>query len=449
VSRTLEVLGFGVAILLLVGIALAILSMGAISVAAWAVGSNTAKPLREWQADRRKQAERDGLANAKPLISTSWVLALLSLVVVGAFAIVLYATQFSRSRGIAVASVGAAVAAGALMAGTLVGFLFGVPRSVAADIPPGSVAEGSANAATAGGDRGGYRANTNLEQISDWLTKILVGVGLTQLIRIPDGLAWVAHRLGPALAGGTDAESQAQANVFGVAVALYFLQCGFLYGYIWSRVNLGAAFRNADVAALGRRVARQIVQTFEKQNEIDAVALNLANRQLDPAPGAPEVQPEELLEAVRAASPPVKVQIFEQARRLREASWRTDPGKVLRTIPVFKALVESAPDRFHRNHAQLGYALKDQPTKNWADAERALSNAIRIRGDAATSGYPLYEFNRALCRIQLDPAFAAGKPSTPEHRARIEEDLKVAGRYEHTVKLLENPPFTDWRKLNP
>jgi len=31
----------------------------------------------------------------------------------------------------------------------------------------------------------GYSGNTNLEQISDWLTKILVGVGLTQLREIP------------------------------------------------------------------------------------------------------------------------------------------------------------------------------------------------------------------------------------------------------------------------
>ncbi len=30
-----------------------------------------------------------------------------------------------------------------------------------------------------------YRSNTNLEQISDWLTKILVGVGLTQQTFFP------------------------------------------------------------------------------------------------------------------------------------------------------------------------------------------------------------------------------------------------------------------------
>src|ERR1700730_13401118 len=52
--------------------------------------------------------------------------------------------------------------------GWAVGFLFGVPRV------------GSTPAST--------RINTNLEQISDWLTKILVGVGLTQLHKLPTAL---------------------------------------------------------------------------------------------------------------------------------------------------------------------------------------------------------------------------------------------------------------------
>ncbi len=34
----------------------------------------------------------------------------------------------------------------------------------------------------------GYGANTNLEQVSDWLTKLLLGAGLTQLILVPSGL---------------------------------------------------------------------------------------------------------------------------------------------------------------------------------------------------------------------------------------------------------------------
>jgi hypothetical protein len=57
-----------------------------------------------------------------------------------------------------------------------------------------------------------YRPNTNLEQISDWLTKILVGVGLTQLAQVRSGAAVLSEALKPVL-GNTQASGP-----FGVAV---------------------------------------------------------------------------------------------------------------------------------------------------------------------------------------------------------------------------------------
>ena len=75
---------------------------------------------------------------------------------------------------------GVAFAGASLMVGALIGFLFGIPRKlqdeqgVASDI--GSQEEFDSRVVSAL-----YGGNTNLEQISDWLTKILVGVGLTQI----------------------------------------------------------------------------------------------------------------------------------------------------------------------------------------------------------------------------------------------------------------------------
>ncbi len=55
-------------------------------------------------------------------------------------------------------------------AGFLVGFLFGIPRVLQGeDVLPGQQPEYR------------QRVNTNLEQISDWLTKIIVGLGLVEL----------------------------------------------------------------------------------------------------------------------------------------------------------------------------------------------------------------------------------------------------------------------------
>jgi hypothetical protein len=51
----------------------------------------------------------------------------------------------------------------------------------------------------AGSEPVAFRGNTNLEQISDWLTKILVGVGLTQLGRVGGALDAIGVSVGPLL----------------------------------------------------------------------------------------------------------------------------------------------------------------------------------------------------------------------------------------------------------
>ena len=66
-----------------------------------------------------------------------------------------------------------AVSGASFVLGFLLGFLFGIPKIIKANKSlenPKSVTSETP-----------IEANTNLEEISDWLTKILVGVGLTQI----------------------------------------------------------------------------------------------------------------------------------------------------------------------------------------------------------------------------------------------------------------------------
>jgi hypothetical protein len=85
-----------------------------------------------------------------------------------------------------------------------------------------------------------YAGNTNLEQISDWLTKILVGVGLTQLGNIGEAASAWAGFVGPALGGGPAGE------VVSLALTGYYLAAGFLLGYVWTRTYLPGVFRWAE-----------------------------------------------------------------------------------------------------------------------------------------------------------------------------------------------------------
>ena len=86
-----------------------------------------------------------------------------------------------------------------------------------------------------------FQQNTNLEEISDWLTKILVGVGLTQLSGISQALNQAAVAIQDALG------SPPQNYVFALAILIYFPVCGFLVGYLWTRLNLANALTRSEL----------------------------------------------------------------------------------------------------------------------------------------------------------------------------------------------------------
>jgi hypothetical protein len=85
-----------------------------------------------------------------------WLPFLAVLPVVGFGGIALYADAIDKKS---VLAVGLLVAGGAFLAGGLLGFLFGIPRSIG----------GAETEATDATRRARYLPNTNLEQISDWL----------------------------------------------------------------------------------------------------------------------------------------------------------------------------------------------------------------------------------------------------------------------------------------
>ena len=55
-----------------------------------------------------------------------------------------------------------------------------------------------------------------------------------------------------------------------MAVVLYFAISGFIFGYLWTRLFLGEALHEADVAALGEKISELERQMFQ-----DAKALKL------------------------------------------------------------------------------------------------------------------------------------------------------------------------------
>jgi hypothetical protein len=118
-------------------------------------------------------------------------------------------------------------AGASIFAGALLGLLFGIPFT--------------SNAATNGSTSNSkYRGNTNLEQISDWLTKLLVGAGLVQLGRAPSAFGRLANSLSGAF-GAAPASA-----AFGLVVVFFYAGCGFFYLYLWSRLRLPKMLEAAE-----------------------------------------------------------------------------------------------------------------------------------------------------------------------------------------------------------
>jgi hypothetical protein len=145
---------------------------------------------------------------------------------------------------------GLLVMGGAGLVGGILGLLFGIPKSVSdpASVPPATVR--SSDAAFSSGidaeQRSRYTVNTNLEQISDWLTKIIVGVGLTQIATIRDHLEKLAGYFGKGFVTGTPPTASVAEPVVAAAIILYGATGGFLAGYLFTRIFLPGAFDRVD-----------------------------------------------------------------------------------------------------------------------------------------------------------------------------------------------------------
>jgi hypothetical protein len=268
-------------------------------------------------------------------------------VMLGGFVVALYSLSAATwAEALRTACVGLMIAGAAALVGGLLGFLFGIPRALQSDEAPapqpGAAKEGDHPTVS-------YKANTNLEQISDWLTKILVGVGLTQLAFLPDNLYALAAFLGPALG------AVPQTEVMAGGVVLSFAVCGFLFGYLWTRLYMAGALREADLAALDRKISE-----LERQTSRDAKALSLVQLFLNPRPDSPQPQESELKAAVAAASPAMKTTIFNEAYKVSSNNWQDDATKprMERTIPIFRALIESdLRNEYHMNHGQGAWQI--------------------------------------------------------------------------------------------
>ncbi len=354
----------------------------------------------------------------------------------GELLIVAFAT--TTKSGLRVLGVASMVAAASALAGAVFGFIFGVPRTLQRTTEDDG---GSTTTSFESNNRQPYKPNTNLEQISDWLTKILVGVGLIQIGNIRGSLKDLGTTLAPGLGGADTAP-------FATATIICYVLNGFLIGYLWTRLYFAGALVEADdLEALSREV-----KGIKEQSDLDARALALLVKQLNPSTDTQTPTQSELNEAIRVSSQNVRAQIYYQAQRVRQETWaeQSTKAQMERTIPIFRALIAAdTDDAYHEYHGQLGFALKDQRAPELSAAEASLTKAIQLRASAQKQSWAFYEMCRAECRIMLDANLKESKKSSPDLRQRILEDLMVAASNVDTRRIIfSDDPFKQWMNLN-
>jgi hypothetical protein len=171
-----------------------------------------------------------------PLVWTYIAFAGLVIIIVYAFAT---PGQSTRHAG-----VGLLTAFASLCAGALFGFLFGIPRLVSSgDLrhhttpdtiaqiksPPAGEQSGAADQGSPGSPPRSFVPSSNLAEVSDWLTKLLLGAGLVSLTQLGGPLG----RLNQGVAAGLGATGgSGPAQVMAAAIMVTYVVLGFLYGYI-------------------------------------------------------------------------------------------------------------------------------------------------------------------------------------------------------------------------
>lgn len=162
--------------------------------------------------------------------------------------------------------------------GFIVGLLFSVPKS-ASSVGARDIASTSRPVMTA--DSSGrvlYTPNTNLEQVSDWLTKIIVGVGLVESRKIIALIAGASTNLGRQIHAAQASLSLENASALATAMLLGFPGIGFLLGFFSVRLYVSRAMFAADREILGP-LPSFVVEAVEKDyQKLTSVPSDLVER---------------------------------------------------------------------------------------------------------------------------------------------------------------------------
>ncbi len=213
--------------------------------------------MLESQAEKFQAERGRRLRSWKPSLTFSTNLGLLIAVLIGVAVVWVHGGR--QTTGIAWA--GASLALGGLL-----GFLFGIPgrqqgtvqinqpgvaaidteinRATGTGGSPVTAAEGGITSTVPSSAQDSHSDPSNLEQVSDWVTKLLLGGGLTQLQQIPRMVWELSYSVAVGIAPAAKGQALWSEQAFASGVLIYFFVTGFFGGYLITKLQLGRRLRS-------------------------------------------------------------------------------------------------------------------------------------------------------------------------------------------------------------
>jgi tetratricopeptide (TPR) repeat protein len=256
-----------------------------------------------------------------------------------------------------VVSVGALWALAAIAVGASVGFLFGVPRNTAtATVRPsaGPALELAENAAP--------MAKTNLEEIADWLSKLLVGGTLFSSGQLIKYLGEAGNTFATTITGQASPPGTAGPwSGVGSASIIYFGLIGLFGGYFLTRLYLIGALRRADE---GDRpvVAERSGLTAAQLAALDAASLSVEGAGAEFDPIAAEAAEKIIAISLESLSNWRDVRLWAKAQ--------LNKGDLDSAIKAYQKAIEIVPNDAE---TRLGYAVALSKKKS---ARRLILNQL-------------------------------------------------------------------------
>ncbi len=282
--------------------------------------------------------------------------------------------------------------------GAVVGFLFGIPKTVQRETQD-SKEDGRPdlkrkvrNALLT------HRPNTNLEEVSDWLTKIIVGVSLVEFQNIGSALERAAGSVAATMGNNPDLHKP-----YIMAVLIFFLMLGFMMGYLLTRLFLANLFSQADIDIENLSHIEDRVENIEdqirKHSEVESLV----------------AQADSYRRSARA-TPADKIRLLDKAEATLEIALHIDSDNIPAHIVRSKC-----------------YSDRNDQEKAWKILEE-LEEKLRKRGISAKTQARI-NYNKA-CYYFLHAAIASNKTEQEEMTEKSYNLLRAAVDEEETLKVI-------------